>query len=76
MVDKKERNNFIVEMKIKEDGGCFTPIVDRFVGSANDARDLLNLKYCSKRASLFDRMGMAVEIASDQFEKILDEEED
>ena len=51
MVDKRK---FIVEMKIKENRGKFTPKIDTFKGTADEARDLLDIKYCSHKGALFN----------------------
>ncbi len=70
--------SFKVEMIIRENGGVFTPLVDRLKGlSPEEARDLLDNKYCyskKKKISLFDKMGSAVEVAADRFDQILKEE--
>lgn len=47
-------SDFFVEMKIKEKRRNFTPIVDIFRGTAEDARDLLDMKYCNYKSPLFD----------------------
>lgn len=71
--------SFKVDMTIRENGGVFTPLVDRIKGvSPEEARDLLDAKYCYNKkikGSLFDRMGKAVEIASDRFDEIIKDEE-
>ena len=47
-------SDFFVEMKVKEKRHNFTPIVDTFRGTAEDARDLLEMKYCNYKSPLFD----------------------
>lgn len=70
------KRSFKVDMTIKENGGVFTPLVDRFKSITPEmAIKVLESKYTSKKLSFYDKMGKAMEVAIDEFDKFLMEDD-
>ena len=75
MSKKRRESQFLVDMKVKENKGKFTPKVDSFRGTAEDARDLLDIKYCKHKGALFN-FARFYQVASQEIEQFARELEE
>ena len=64
------RSDYVVEVKIKDDVGEFTPKVDCFAGSPEHVVKILTQKYCHRK-TILDWIYKPLEISNDELRRLL-----